>query len=192
LTAAPAVECFNATLTLAEPAPGEEPAETGLAGSVALLREQVRQDTEDALVPLLQETYPQLVEMVRGARAAFEDRRPDWVRHFITSLRELATQVIHALAPDEQVKEWSTSPEDLHNGRPTRAARIKYICRGIFGPGFRPFVEKDVATAVELFGLLQGGTHGANPTYSEPQLLTLKVRMEGLVRFLVEIGRLSR
>jgi hypothetical protein len=189
LSTAPVVECFHATDVLIQSAPGESAFGPELAGPEARLGEQFRRDTEDALVPLLETTHPDLVVMVRGARAAFEDRRPDWVRHFITSLRELGTHVLHRLAPDDLLQAWSTSKEDYDKGKPTWRARLKFICRGVASDSFKAFVEKDVTAAVELITLLQGGTHGVSSSYSEAQLLALKVRMEALIRYLIEISR---
>jgi hypothetical protein len=132
--------------------------------------------------------FPELVGLLDGARPAFASNHTDYQRHFITSLRELFTHVLQQLAPDDQVRRFSTDAKDFPNDRPTRNVRLRYICRGINDERFGKFVEKDVAAMLALVDLFQGGTHAVTCSYTEQQLRALLVRAEGLVHFLLEIA----
>ena len=183
----PGPEFFNATqllnvITIEKP-------NTELAEQEELASEQIRQETEEALEPLLANLDPSLVRLWRGAQAALVSRNPDRIRHFVTSLRELFTHVLHRLAPDDEVHAWSTSPEHFSQGRPTRRARLLYICDPIDHHAFRQFVEKDVTLVLEFLSLFQRGTHEVDVSYTEPQLLALRVRMESVIRFMLEVNR---
>jgi len=139
------------------------------------------------LTGLLAMRFPHLVELIQGARAACTSKQADYVRHFTTSLRELFTQLLHRLAPDDSVKVFSTSADDFQNGRPTRSVRLRYICREINHCKFTDFVKKDVAAALAFVDLFQSGTHEVTSSYTPVQLRALMARMEGLLQFLLEI-----
>lgn len=94
--------------------------------------------------------------------------------------------MLHRLSPDDAVKKWSTSNDDFHNSRPTRRARLKYICREINQASFEKFVEADIDALLELLSLFQGGTHELRPEYTDSQLKAMRVRMENALRFLIE------
>lgn len=131
---------------------------------------------------------PGLVDMWYGASLALGSDNPDRVRHFSTSVRELLTHVIHELSPDNAVKGWTSEPSHFHEGRPTRAARLLYICRNINLGGFEKFVQKDVAATVEFLNLFQEGTHSIKSSLTEKQLLALKTRTESTLNFIIDIG----
>lgn len=149
---------------------------------------EIEEESGDVLEELLALIDPELVRLLRGAREAFDSDNPDRVRHTITSFRELFTQVLHHLAPDDKVRNWSTSDDDFHERRPTRKARLLYICRSINCPPFCEYVQKDVEMMVEVAGLLQKGTHQVAIPYTEKQLLALKVTLESGIRHLIEIS----
>lgn len=185
----PAVEFFNGTnvidvITTArtekDPELEEERQETS---------EEVRRETEDRLEILLAELSQELVTPLQGARQTIESDNPDRIRHFATSLRELFTHVLHLLAPDDKVKEWSTDLTYYDRGRPTRRARLLYICRVLNHEPFSMFVEKDIDTVLAFLQLFQQGTHKATPKYSDFQLRIMLTRMESTLRFLLEIWR---
>ena len=187
IRSAPVIECFNATDVLVSRQADQE-----LPEPIAETRQEIHKEVDESLLQLLGQDHPDLVEMLQGSRAAFAQRRPDRVRHFITSLRELFTHVIHRLAPDDNIKAWSTCNDDYDKGRPTRRARLRYICRGIVSPEFEEFVAKDVTAMLELVGLLQGGTHAVKSNYSEAQLRVLQVRVESLLRYLLQFAKEGR
>jgi hypothetical protein len=146
-------------------------------------------ETGDVLHGFLVRLNPRLVPIRDGARKALDSRNPDRVRHFSSSYRELLTHVLYALAPDDGIRRWSASPEHYHNKRPTRKARLLYISRLINQTPFETFVDNDIAAVLEHFELLNGGTHGIDPQYTDAQLRALQTRIEGAITFLFEISQ---
>jgi len=127
--------------------------------------------------------------MLKGAVQALRSDNPDKARHFSISLRELFTHVLHKLSPDDDLRKWSNNRDDYHNDRPTRRARLKYICRNINETSFESFVEADTKTSIKFLRLFHGGTHSTRPGYSDPQLKAMLVRMKGLLSFLIEVAK---
>jgi hypothetical protein len=151
------------------------------------LEKDIQQETESILEKLLERLNVELIVPLNGARHSLESTNPDKVRHFATSLRELFTHVLHALSPDDQVKSWSNSPKHFDRGKPTRRARLLYICRSLNHDPFSDFLEKDIDAVLEFLKLFQRGTHEIIPTYTDFQLKMMLVRMESALRFLLEI-----
>jgi Predicted pPIWI-associating nuclease len=149
----------------------------------------VRRETEDRLNYLLAELNQELLTLLKGAQQTLESENPDRVRHFSASLRELFTNILHLLAPDDEVKGWSTEPTYYERGRPTRKARLFYICRLLNHDPFSTFVEKDIDTMLVFLQLFQQGTHEAASKYSDYQLRIMLTKMESTLRFLLEISR---
>jgi len=158
-------------------------------------------DADDALVTVdasLEEAVPGIDDLLRefdgslcpllvGARQALAGRNPDRARHVTTSLRELFTQVLHALAPDDGVRSWTSHADHFHNKRPTRRARLLYICRNINEGAFTDLVEDDVRAALSFFDLLSDGTHTVESRLSTAHLISTVARMESLLVFLLQI-----
>jgi len=149
--------------------------------------DDVKEETEDRLETLLVGLNAELVVPLRGARQSLDSANPDHARHLAASLRELFTHVMHTLAPDDKVMAWSTAPEHYDKGRPTRRARLLYICRALNQEPFSTFLEKDIDAGLEFLQLFQRGTHEVVPKYTHFQLRIMLVRMESLLRLLLEI-----
>ena len=81
--------------------------------------------------------------MLTGAIQALNSNNPDRVRHFSISSRELFSKALYYLSPIKKIEQWSISESDFHNGRPTRRARLNYICRNINQENFEDFVNSD-------------------------------------------------
>ena len=136
---------------------------------------------------LLADFNENLCRLLQGARDSAVSSNPDRARHVTTSVRELFTQVVHLLAPDTNVREWSSDPQHFHNNRPTRRARLLYICRHInFGP-FSDFVEADVRAILTFLDSLNAGTHVVESRLTEAQLRSIISRIESLLVFLLQI-----
>ncbi|MCK4394012.1 hypothetical protein KAX17_14010 [Candidatus Bipolaricaulota bacterium] len=159
-----------------------------VAGPEILEREELV-SSEEELLAQLESMGGDLPPMLRGAVRSLSSQNPERVRHFSTSMRELFTQVIHRLAPNKEIEKWSTNESDYNNGRPTRSARIRYICREIDQPPFDDFVKFDVKSTLELANLFQKGTHAPKSTYTEGQLQAMRVLMENSIRSLIVISR---
>lgn len=103
---------------------------------------------------------PEWLVLLGGAEEAVRSSNPDRVRHAITSLRELLTQVIHRFAPDDAVKSRLPDGKWYHEGRPTRKARLYFILVNKYDSDvLLDFVERDVDAVLALFDLFQKGTH---------------------------------
>jgi hypothetical protein len=126
--------------------------------------------------------------LLLGARQSLLTKNADRPRHVTTSLRELFTQVLHELAPDQEVRVWTSNREHFHNGRPTRRARLLYVCRGIDEGPLAAFVQMDVSAALALVESLSAGTHTVRSKLTEDQLRCLVARMESLLSFLLQLG----
>ena len=61
--------------------------------------------------------------------------------------------------------------------------------RALAAPELVDFVEEDLDNVSTLFGIFNEGTHGSAGTFDLDQLTSLKVRVEGAVRFLYRLVR---
>jgi tellurite resistance protein len=184
-----AVEFFNG-VRVAE-AVTVESNELDLEEEIHQLEKDIQQETENSIEELIGNLNVELRVLLHGARQSLESINPDKVRHFATSLRELFTHVLHALSPDEKIKQWSNSPEHYNNGKPTRRARLLYVCRALNNDPFSDFLEKDIAAVLEFLKLFQRGTHEIISSYTDFQLRVMLVRMESTLRFLLVIWKES-
>lgn len=178
----PPVECYREidlleSVTLEDPSSSREmdsEVET-LTGELPSIDELVA-EFDESLCPLL-----------LGAREALRSSNPDKARHVTTSLRELFTQVLHALAPDAQVLQWITDPRLVEDGKPTREARLRYICRAIDHDPLTRFVDHDVRGTITFVRSLNEGTHKTTSRLTSHQLASLVARMESLLVFLLQV-----
>ncbi|APV51458.1 hypothetical protein BWI17_18230 [Betaproteobacteria bacterium GR16-43] len=176
----PALEVYtSAHLARALTLRNEEPLATDDDTEAAL--DHQRDEFEDKLASL----DADLVTLYRGALQAMDDGRPDWQRHAMTSLRELVSHVLHRLTPDGAIIP-QAGAGDLYQGRPTRKFRLKIIFGTAIGPDLTQFFEADMAAAVELFDVLNKGTHKLGQTASPDQARYLTGRVVGLVTSMLD------
>jgi hypothetical protein len=152
-----------------------------------LLKNEIQYENEIMLSSHLPRIDAGLYRMWKGAIEAYNSKNSDRVRHFSTSIRELYTHLFHILAPDDAIKIWTTDPNHYHEGRPTRKARLLYICRNINNDPFNTFVKKDVEATIAFIEIFQKGTHDIDPIFSPNQLVTIKSKAESTLKFLLEI-----
>lgn len=156
--------------------------------SVAGAREDLARLRETRVDGELRSLSEDLDGRWRGALFALHPENPDASRHFCTSAREIFTSILEQRAPDDEVL--SAIPNcPLHNGRPTRRARIQY---GLRQQGLEPqllekFVDDDVQNIVELFDVFNHGTHGSAGRYGIEQLRAIKTRVEDGIIYLTRI-----
>lgn len=168
------VEVLNALLA-------DESHDSAQADDLARLRE-TRVDGE--LVTLSQD----LDSRWRGALFALNPQNPDASRHFCTSAREIFTTILEQRAPDAEVKR--TIPDcPLHDGRPTRRARIQFALhrKGLLVEPLEQFVDDDIENVVQLFKTFNDGTHGSAGRFPFEQLRALKTRVEDGIIYLSRI-----
>ncbi len=145
----------------------------------------LQKETKDDIESHLSRLDKSLIKLWQGATQSVASDNPDAVRHYSISLRELLTHIIHRLAPDDQIRAWSNAPELYHDGKPTRKARLLFICRGINHQPFSQFLQKDIDSTLACVDLFQEGTHAIDPDLSAIQLDLLRIRTESSIRFLV-------
>lgn len=150
---------------------------------------KIRKDIETSLEKLLELVNPEIKSLWQGAKQSLISDNPDKPRHIIVSLRDMLTHVLHTIAPDSEVCKWTSNPSHFHENRPTREARLLFICRYINHSPFEQFVKRDVDAHLKFIQLFQTGTHGLNINFTERQLKTLLIRTESLVRFLLVVWK---
>lgn len=152
-----------------------------------LLKNELQYENEIQLSSHLPRIDAGLYKMWKGAIEAYHSDNSDKVRHFSTSIRELYTHLMHILAPDDAIKKWNSDPSYYHEGRPTRKARLLFICRNINNDPFNTFVKKDVDATIAFIDIFQKGTHDIDPIFSPNHLVTIKSKAENTLKFLLEI-----
>jgi len=144
-------------------------------------------DTLPSVDGLLEAFDERLIGLLHGARQSLRDDNPDRARHVTTSVRELFTQVLHSLAPDDDIRGWTSNDDHFHNNHPTRRARLLFICRHIDCDPLSRFVQDDVRAALSFVDSLNSGTHVVESRLSTVQLASIVSRMESLLVFLLQI-----
>lgn len=180
---APVIELYSASSTSAALVGGEiETPPDSVGEQLDALTLQIE--------PALASVDAQLVDTYRGAANAIDRGGPDHVRHFAVSLRELLTHVMHQLAPDEELRGWpQVTPEDYHDGRPTRRLRLRYIFRDANSTTYTAFIADDIKRTLEMIDILNADTHRLF-TETDPAALRLVLRrVEGLLAILLEAAR---
>ncbi|MGB5231374.1 MAG: hypothetical protein WBN83_07630 [Desulfoprunum sp.] len=129
----------------------EEDAET----EIQLVAEAVLETS--GCIALLQQVDPGLARPYIGARDALYGNNADRARHILSSLRELWNHLLRRLAPDDSVAAWIpgiTNQKDLlHEGKPTRRARVLYVCRELNNDPLTDFLMHDTRALVKLIEL---------------------------------------
>ncbi len=144
-------------------------------------------ENEETLTTLLPKLNPDLLNIWLGAKQTLESDNVERVRHFTTSIRELVTQVLHSLSPDQDVVKWTPNPiEHIQNGKPTRKARLLYIYRDVNNDYFKSFIEADIKATLQFIDLFQEGTHSVKSKLTEKQLLTIKIKTESTLKYLLQ------
>lgn len=156
------------------------------------LREELSGHTKESFEVTLSALNVDFLDLYKGAKQALNSDNADRIRHFAISLRELFTQVLHCLTPDEHLRNWDNSPENFHEGRPTRKARLKFICRVINNDPFTDFVETDIKSVLKFLDIFQRGTHGVGVSFTKTQLETMLLRMEQLLIFLIQVNESNK
>jgi len=124
--------------------------------------------------------------LLNGAEQSFLSKNPDKVRHTITSLRELITQILHTYAPDDDLKRKYTEPKYYYDGKPTRRTRIEYILFNKYSnSSLVDIIDKDIVAILEMFNLFQEGTHKVVSSLSDDELKFILKRTILLIEQLI-------
>jgi hypothetical protein len=157
-----------------------------------LVDEYTYQPQEDIITPdhvgllaWLESLDPAFSNMLLGAEQAIHSQNPDHRRHFASSHRELSTHILHLLAPNDQVKNWTKDPNHFDDdGKPTRKARLKYIARNHNNKTFVDFLIKDFENQMAL---LNADEHRNSQEYTDQELNSLHMRFLSMLGFFMQI-----
>lgn len=155
--------------------------------SVVQLIAEVEQETSGC-IGLLQAVDPALAKPYIGAHDALRGRNVDRTRHILSSLREFWNHLLRRLAPDEHVLSWvSTDDKDLlYEGRPTRRARVLFVCRSLNHGPLTDFVVQDTRALVKLVEFFNR-VHELDPELTDEQLRALLLRTDSWLTYILQI-----
>jgi hypothetical protein len=137
---------------------------------------------------LLVKKYPLLGDLLQGAYDAFNSSNIDKARHVLSSLRELWNHLLRSLAPADVVLAWVPEKSDdyLCRGRPTRKARVLYICRHINYDPLSDFLLQDVGAFLKMLEFFNR-VHELALGLSDQQLKALLLRTESYISFILRL-----
>lgn len=126
----------------------------------------------------------------KGAIFSLHPNNPDAARHFCTSVREIFTQILDIKAPDKEVFKTMPDCEKTNQGTPSRRAKITYLLeqKDIGELVFVDFIDQDIQNIIELFRVLNEGTHGSSCKYDLNKLHSIKKRVEDGLIFLAKVA----
>lgn len=161
------------------------------ASEIQLIAE-VEQETS-VCIGLLQEIDPALARPYIGAHDALRGKSVDRTRHVLSSLRELWNHLLRRLAPDKAVLSWvpSDGTQLLHDGRPTRRARVLYVCRSLNHGPLSDFVVNDTSALVKLVEVFNR-VHELESELTDEQLRALLLRTDSWLTYILQIWEGTR
>ncbi|PZR74389.1 MAG: hypothetical protein DLM73_08035 [Chthoniobacterales bacterium] len=151
-------------------------------------REEASRRRESKLEALLSTVNADLCTLWSGAHLAAASDNPERIRYACVSVRELMTQVMHALAPTAKVLKWTSDPNQLHNGNPTRRARLLYICQSVTAGPLSEYMNLKIKSVAALADVVQKGTHEIGFQLSPLELQLMFNGAEEALCSLLEIG----
>ncbi len=141
-------------------------------------------------IGLLQQVDPGLAQPYIGARDALNGNNADRARHILSSLRELWNHLLRRLAPDELVSAWipgNANQQDLLNeGRPTRRARVLYVCRELNNDPLTEFLTYDTRALVKLIELFNR-VHELDTKLTDKQLRAIILKTDSWLMYILQI-----
>ena len=142
-------------------------------------------------IALLQQVDPGLARPYIGARDALYGNNADRARHILSSLRELWNHLLRRLAPDDLVAAWipgvSNQKDLLHEGKPTRRARVLYVCRELNNEPLTDFLMHDTRALVKLIELFNR-VHELETALTDEQLRSILLRTDSWLMYILQIS----
>ncbi len=142
-------------------------------------------------IALLQQVDPGLARPYIGARDALYGNNADRARHILSSLRELWNHLLRRLAPDDLVAAWipgvSNQKDLLHDGKPTRRARVLYVCRELNNEPLTDFLMHDTRALVKLIELFNR-VHELETALTDEQLRAILLRTDSWLMYILQIS----
>ena len=146
-------------------------------------------ETSDCIA-LLQQVDPELARPYIGAREALYGNNADRARHILGSLRELWNHLLRRLAPDEFVIAWISGIDNqkdlLHEGNPTRRARILYVCRELNNDPLSEFLTHDTRALLKLLELFNR-VHELEAKLTNEQLRAILLKNDSWLMYILQI-----
>ena len=131
---------------------------------------------------------PAFPSQLRGSMQRNQERGPDWWTQAAASQRKLFLGVLHTAAPDHLVMTWVTNPKQLdRRNRPTRRAKIAWLCRSIPNESYRKFLIAELDSALELIELFNTAVHVDEFPEFEETFSWTQLRLKVAVRHILEI-----
>lgn len=142
-------------------------------------------------IALLQQVDPELARPYIGARDALYGNNADRARHILSSLRELWNHLLRRLAPDDLVATWipgvSNQKDLLHEGKPTRRARVLYVCRELNNDPLTDFLIHDTRALVKLIELFNR-VHELETELTDEQLRAILLKTDSWLMYILQIS----
>ncbi|PLY12690.1 MAG: hypothetical protein C0631_16255 [Sedimenticola sp.] len=142
-------------------------------------------------IALLQQVEPGLARPYIGARDALYGNNADRARHILSSLRELWNHLLRRLAPDDLVAAWipgvPNQKDLLHEGKPTRRARVLYVCRELNNDPLTDFLMHDTRALVKLIELFNR-VHELETELTDEQLRAILLKTDSWLMYILQIS----
>jgi len=142
-------------------------------------------------ISLLKNVDPKLVRLYIGAYRALHGNNPDRERHCLISLRELWDHLLRRLAPDDRVCAWiprvSNQQDLLHKDKPTRRAKVLYVCRELNNGPLTEFFMHDAHAIVKLIDLLNR-VHKLDTGLTDEQLRGIFLKTDSSLMYILKIS----
>jgi len=155
------------------------------------LTERAREETSE-YTSLLRNVDPALVAPYVGAHEALVGGNRDRKRHVLSSLREFWNHLLRTLAPDASVVDWAGDKADdlFHEGKPTRKARMLYICRGVNHEPLSKFVDKDTEAFISMVAAFNR-VHELETGLTDEQVGALVLKADSWLMYILHIAGTS-
>ncbi|GKT10337.1 hypothetical protein [Desulforhabdus sp. TSK] len=142
-------------------------------------------------IALLQQVDPGLARPYIGARDALHGNNADRSRHILSSLRELWNHLLRRLAPEDLVAAWipgiANQKDLLHEGKPTRRAKVLYVCRELNNDPLTEFLTHDTRALVKLIELFNR-VHELEIELTDEQLRAILLKTDSWLMYILQIS----
>ena len=182
-------EIYTTSFALETLRPWDERDEEDVETEIQLVAEAEMETS--GCIALLQQVDPGLARPYIGARDAMYGNNADRARHILSSLRELWNHLLRRLAPDGLVAAWipgvSNQKDLLHDGKPTRRARVLYVCRELNNDPLTDFLIHDTRALVKLIELFNR-VHELETELTDEQLRAILLKSDSWLMYILQIS----
>lgn len=151
---------------------------------------EVGERTRAALLDRLSDVHPRLAERLAGAWETLGRAGLDAASQAAHSIQELIDGTLRELAKDDLVFTWYSSgavkmkaADALHNGRPTRALRARYLVSD--RPHLAHAADYFISSIGRLTTVLQSAKHDARDEHGAGAIQAVLLSVEGCLAFML-------